>query len=216
MKTLRIYETFSSIQGESSHAGRPCFFIRLSGCNLRCSYCDTAKAQLPESGREMPLDVLVQAAKESGLKLVEVTGGEPMFQKETPELCRLLLENGFEVLLETNGSLPLDQVPAGVKRIIDWKTPSSGETERMLEENFRDLRKGDEVKFVIADEEDFENAVSVAERFSIAEKAELLFAPVFGSMKPERLVELILSRKVPARLNLQLHKLIWGADAEGV
>ena len=216
MKTLLVYETFSSIQGESSHAGRPCFFIRLSGCNLRCSYCDTSKAWLPESGRKMTLDELLEEARKSGLNLVEVTGGEPMLQQGTPELCRILLENGFEVLMETNGSLPLKSLPAGVKRIIDWKTPSSGETEKMLEENFRSLRHGDEVKFVIADETDFENAVSVVERFSIAGKAEILFAPVFGSMKPEKLVGMILRRKVPARLNLQLHKLIWGANAEGV
>ena len=216
MKTLRIYETFSSVQGESSHAGRPCFFIRLSGCNLRCSYCDTAKAWLPESGRETTLSGILKEVEKSGLKLVEITGGEPMLQDAVPDLCRLLLENRYEVLMETNGSLPLGSLPAGVKRIIDWKTPSSGETEKMLEENFRNLRRGDEVKFVIADETDFENAISVVKRFAIAGKAEILFAPVFGAMKPEKLVEMILKEKIPARLNLQLHKLIWGADAEGV
>ena len=139
MKTLRIYETFSSVQGESSHAGRPCFFIRLSGCNLRCSYCDTAKAWLPESGRETSLSGILKEVEKSGLNLVEITGGEPMLQDAVPDLCRLLLENRYEVLMETNGSLPLRSLPAGVKRIIDWKTPSSGETEKMLEENFRNL-----------------------------------------------------------------------------
>lgn len=216
MNTLRIYETFSSIQGESTHAGRPCFFIRLAGCNLRCSYCDTSKAWLPEAGKEMQLEELLDKAKASGLRLVEITGGEPMLQEATPELCRLLLENGFEVLMETNGSQPLHTLPADVKRIIDWKTPSSGETEKMLAENFLSLRPGDEVKFVIADEADFENALEVMKRFGLAEKTTVLFAPVFGSMPPDRLVAKILERNVPARLNLQLHKFIWGADAEGV
>ena len=216
MNTLKIYETFSSIQGESTHAGRPCFFIRLAGCNLRCSYCDTAKAWGMDSGREMSISELVTLAKNSGLKLVEITGGEPMLQEATPELCRILLEQGFEVLMETNGSRPLSSLPEGVKRIIDWKTPSSGETEQMLAENFQSLRQGDEVKFVIADDRDFANALDVMKRFSLPGNATVLFAPVFGAMPPDRLVEKILKHHVPARLNLQLHKFIWGADAEGV
>lgn len=216
MKTLKIYETFSSIQGESTHAGRPCFFIRLAGCNLRCSYCDTSKAWNMDCGTEMTLDELLEKAKESRLNLVEITGGEPMLQDATPELCRILLEKGFEVLMETNGSCPLHSLPEGVKRIIDWKTPSSGETERMLEENFSSLRPGDEVKFVIADEIDFEHALRVMDRFSLADNVTVLFAPVFGSMPPEKLAAEMLKRNVRARLNLQLHKFIWGADAEGV
>ena len=216
MKTLKIYETFSSIQGESTHAGRPCFFIRLAGCNLRCSYCDTSKAWTADSGKEMSIEELIRKAKESGLELVEITGGEPMLQPETPELCRRLLEEGFEVLMETNGSRPLHTLPDGVKRIIDWKTPSSGETAAMFPENFQSLRPGDEVKFVIADDADFENALEVISRYSIAGKAVILFAPVFGSMPPDRLVSKILEHHVPARLNLQLHKFIWGPDAEGV
>ena len=216
MKTLKIYETFSSIQGESTHAGRPCFFIRLAGCNLRCSYCDTAKAWTADSGKEYSIDELVSLAKKSGLNLVEITGGEPMLQQATPELCKQLLDKGFEVLMETNGSQPLSNLPRGVKRIIDWKTPSSGETDKMLDENFQNLRQGDEVKFVIANDEDFENALSVIEKFSLAEKITILFAPVFGSMPPDKLVAKILEHNVPARLNLQLHKFIWGAEAEGV
>ena len=215
-KSLKIYETFSSIQGESTHAGRPCFFIRLAGCNLRCSYCDTSKAWTADSGRDITIAELVDKVKESGLKLVEITGGEPMLQTATPELCQTLLENGFEVLMETNGSQPLYTLPEEVKRIIDWKTPSSGETEKMLAENFRNLRSGDEVKFVIADDRDFSNALEVMERFSLPENAVVLFAPVFGAMPPDELVKKILEHNVPARLNLQLHKFIWGADAEGV
>ena len=131
--TLNIYETFSSIQGESTHAGRLCFFIRLAGCNLRCSYCDTRKAQSSSSGKPRTLDELVRAAEQSGLRLVEITGGEPMLQPAVTELCRRLLERGFEVLMETNGSVELAAVPRGVRRIIDWKTPFSGEAEKMLD-----------------------------------------------------------------------------------
>lgn len=216
MKTLKIYETFSSIQGESTHAGRPCFFIRLAGCNLRCSYCDTAKAWTSDSGKEYSIDELISLAKKSGLNLVEITGGEPMLQQATPELCKQLLDKGFEVLMETNGSMSLSVLPDGVKRIIDWKTPSSGETSKMQEDNFKNLHPGDEVKFVIADDADFENALEVMKKFDLAKKTTILFAPVFGSMPPEKLVAKILEHHVPARLNLQLHKFIWGADAEGV
>ena len=164
----------------------------------------------------MTIDDLIDKAKESRLKLVEITGGEPMLQAGTPELCRRLLEEGFEVLMETNGSQPLHTLPEGVKRIIDWKTPSSGETAKMFAKNFQSLRSGDEVKFVIADDTDFANALEVIGKYSIAGKATILFAPVFGSMPPDRLVAKMLESHVPARLNLQLHKFIWGADAEGV
>ena len=216
MNSLNIYETFSSIQGESTHAGRPCFFIRLAGCNLRCSYCDTSKAWSHDAGKKMTIDSLLELAKKSGISLVEITGGEPMLQSAVPELCRRLLSEGFEVLMETNGSQPLHTLPEGVKRIIDWKTPSSGESEQMLEENFRNLREHDEVKFVIADEEDFSQAVMVMKRFGLGGKHTVLFAPVFGKMNPDKLVAKILEHHLPVRLNLQIHKLIWGADAEGV
>lgn len=214
--TLRVYETFSSIQGESTHAGRLCFFIRLAGCNLRCVYCDTRKAQLPSAGKERSLDELVAEAEQSGLKLVEITGGEPMLQKQTPELCRRLLQHGFEVLMETNGSVALSSLPDGVRRIIDWKTPFSGESDRMLEENFRSLRPGDEVKFVIADRRDYDAALEVIRCFKMSGKAVLLFAPVFGKIEPRTLVEWMLRDRVPARLNLQIHKIVWDPSAEGV
>lgn len=214
--TLTIYETFSSIQGESTHAGRLCFFIRLAGCNLRCSYCDTRKAQTVSSGRIRSLDELVDEAERSGLRLIEITGGEPMLQPATPELCRRLLERGFEVLMETNGSVDLSAVPRGVRRIIDWKTPFSGESEKMFDGNFLNLRPGDEVKFVIAGRNDYDAALEVIRRFRITEHATILFAPVFGEIEPRTLVEWMLADRVPARLNLQLHKVIWNPDAEGV
>ena len=216
MNTLKVYETFSSIQGESSHAGRLCFFIRLAGCNLRCAYCDTVKAQLSSAGTDRSIGSLIAEAEHSGLKLVEITGGEPMLQEGTPELCRRLLERGFEVLIETNGSVDLAPVPPGVRRIIDWKTPCSGETEKMFEANFRSLRPGDEVKFVVADRRDYDAARDAIRRFGIAGKTTLLFAPVFGRISPRTLVEWMLADRVPARLNLQLHKIVWDPSAEGV
>lgn len=213
---LLIYETFSGIQGESTHAGRPCFFIRLTGCNLRCSYCDTKKAQIIGTGTKRSIDSLLKEAEESGIRLVEITGGEPMLQTPVPELCRRLLHAGFEVLMETNGSVDLSPLPAGVKRIIDWKTPSSGESAKMLETNYRNLRPHDEVKFVIADRNDYEASVRIMRQFDIAPHATVLFASVFGSVDPATLVEWMLADRLPARLNLQLHKIIWGPDAEGV
>lgn len=213
---LLIYETFSGIQGESTHAGRPCFFIRLTGCNLRCSYCDTKKAQKIGSGSKRTIDSLLKEAENSGIRLVEITGGEPMLQKGTPDLCRRLLAAGFEVLMETNGSVDLSPLPDGIKRIIDWKTPSSGESEKMLDSNFRTLHPHDEVKFVIAGRGDYEASVRTMKKFDLASHATVLFAPVFGSIKPETLVEWMLADRLPARLNMQLHKIIWGPDAEGV
>lgn len=213
---LLIYETFSGIQGESTHAGRPCFFIRLTGCNLRCSYCDTKKAQKIGSGSKRTIDSLLKEAENSGIRLVEITGGEPMLQKGTPDLCRRLLAAGFEVLMETNGSVDLSPLPDGIKRIIDWKTPSSGESEKMLDSNFRTLHPHDEIKFVIAGRGDYEASVRTMKKFDLASHATVLFAPVFGSIKPETLVEWMLADRLPARLNMQLHKIIWGPDAEGV
>ena len=139
-----------------------------------------------------------------------------MLQKGTPDLCRRLLAAGFEVLMETNGSVDLSPLPVGIKRIIDWKTPSSGESEKMLDSNFRTLHPHDEVKFVIAGRGDYEASVRTMKKFDLASHATVLFAPVFGSIKPETLVEWMLADRLPARLNMQLHKIIWGPDAEGV
>ena len=213
---MRLVESFTSLQGESTHAGRICFFIRLAGCNLDCNYCDTRYGRSFGAGEPASVDELVRRAQESGTKLVEITGGEPLATPETPELCRRLLERGFEVLMETNGSVDLSAVPRGVRRIIDWKTPFSGESEKMFDGNFLNLRPGDEVKFVIAGRNDYDAALEVIRRFRIAEHATILFAPVFGKIEPRTLVEWMLADRVPARLNLQLHKVIWNPDAEGV
>lgn len=215
--SLKIYECFTSLQGESTHAGKLCFFIRLAGCPLRCSYCDTRKAQDPAAGVERSEDELLEFACGSGSGLVEVTGGEPLAQKETPELCAALLAAGFRVLVETNGAFDCSVLPEGVIRILDFKTPSSGESGRMYLPNYRKLRKSDEVKFVIGDEADYHFSVKKIREFRMAEQTEnLLFSPVYGTISLPFLAERMIADRVPARLNLQLHKIVWGPEREGV
>ncbi len=216
--SLHIYETFSSIQGESTYAGLPCFFIRLAECNLRCSYCDTKRAQTREHSICLAPEELVQRAVASGLNLVEITGGEPMLQKDgVVRLSGLLLDARFRVLIETNGSCDLSVLPDGVVRIIDFKTPSSGEHGRMFEPNFSAIRPRDEVKFVLSDEEDYRFALDTIKRFRIDRQTDnILFSPVFGSLKADDLAAWMLRDKPKARLNLQLHKYIWDPSREGV
>lgn len=214
---LRVYETFAGIQGESTRAGMPCFFIRLSGCPLRCTWCDTLKARPFEAGEDRSVSSLVREALESGIPLVEVTGGEPLAQKASPELCRRLLASGLRVLMETNGAEDCSVLPDGVIRIVDMKTPSSGESGKMLEKNFRTLRPCDEVKFVICDRGDYDFACEAITGFGLAAQTpNILFSPAFGTMDMPKLCEWILHDRLPVRINLQFHKIIWGADAEGV
>ena len=214
---LRVYETFAGIQGESTRAGLPCFFIRLSGCPLRCAWCDTLKARPFQAGKDRSVSSLVREALESGIPLAEVTGGEPLAQKAAPELCRQLLAAGLRVLMETNGAEDCSVLPDGVIRIVDMKTPSSGESGKMLAENFRTLRPCDEVKFVICDRRDYDFACEAISRFALADQTpNILFSPAFGTMDMPKLCEWILHDRLPVRINLQFHKIIWGADAEGV
>ena len=213
---FRVYEIFSSIQGESTFAGVPCFFIRFAGCNLNCRYCDTRKARPFDAGKDMTQEQLVAAAVESGLNLVELTGGEPLMQKNVSALAAELIRLGKTVLMETNGSCDCSVLPPEVHRIIDYKTPCSGEESAMLEQNFRSLRPHDQVKFVIADDTDYECAVRCLKRFDLtAQTPHILFSPAWGS-DLRRLTERIVHDKLPVRLNLQFHKIIWGADSEGV
>jgi len=216
-KKLSVKETFSSVQGESTHAGRLCFFIRLAGCNLDCSYCDTLEAKSLASGKEMSVAKLVLLAEESGLGLVEVTGGEPLLQESTPELCAALLAKGFEVLVETNGSLPISTLPEGVVRVMDCKCPSSGESGHILRGNFAFLHAQDEVKFVLGDRDDYDFALSLisSERLD-AKTRNLLLSPITGRLDYQVLTSWMLEDKVPARFHVQLHKIIWGQDAKGV
>ncbi len=212
--TLKIAEIFRSIQGESSYSGLPTVFIRLAGCNLRCRYCDTAFAQ--EGGEEMSIDEVLQQALSYGLDMVEITGGEPLFQDETPALASALISSGCKVLVETNGSLDISLLPEGAVRIMDIKCPSSGENHAVLWENLWKLRLADEVKFVISDRHDYEWARGIIrERFAMRDTTVLL-SNVFGELPPRNLVEWMLEDKLKGRFQLQLHKYIWPRLTQGV
>jgi len=212
--TLVVNEIFSSLQGESSRAGLPCSFVRLTGCNLRCRWCDSRYAY--EEGRERAVSDIVDEIRRFPPRLVEITGGEPLLQQETPDLCRTLLDLGMLVMLETNGSLPIDRVPAGVIRIIDIKCPESGEAEAMDFTNLDRLDGEDEVKFVVACKTDFDYARAICLRYDLLDRCEVLIAPVYGQLEPARLAQWIIDTGLPLRLQLPLHKILWGPDRKGV
>ncbi|NUN97128.1 MAG: radical SAM protein [Candidatus Omnitrophica bacterium] len=206
---------YPSIQGESTHAGLPCFFIRLTGCPLRCRWCDTAYAF--SGGTRTPISGILEAVEASGISLVEVTGGEPLAQPNCPLLCRRLVDAGFTVLIETAGSHPLELLPEGVIRIMDLKCPGSGEMESNLWSNLDQLVWRDEIKFVIADRADFEWARGVVRTYRLERRVNaILFSPVFGEIDPAELVEWILEENLPVRFQLQLHKFIWDPSRTGV
>jgi len=216
-KKLPVNETFLSIQGESTYAGRLCFFIRLAGCNLNCTYCDTDYAQDEDSGTLMSVDHIVSQAKISKVRLVEITGGEPLVHPQIPALCQALFDEGMEVMLETNGSLPLSLLPPAVKKIVDCKTPSSGMDEYNLYDNFYVLSEHDEVKFVIADYLDYEFALTIIEKHKLQKKtSNILLSPAWGKLDPKTLVGWMMADLPHARLQLQMHKIIWGPDKKGV
>jgi 7-carboxy-7-deazaguanine synthase len=211
---MRISEIYASIQGESQHAGLPCTLVRATGCDLRCSYCDTTHAFT--GGQDMTVDQVVVEVKRLGLSYVLLTGGEPMLQAELPLLARRLIEEGNKVSIETSGAHPLDDLPAEVVRIVDVKTPSSGETSRMNWQVLERLRSCDAIKFVLSDEYDYRWSVGHLIRLDLAKRSEILFSPVHGRLDPKDLVAWIVRDRLPVRLNLQLHKYIWGPDARGV
>lgn len=212
---LRVNEIFHSIQGESSYAGWPCSFIRLAGCNLRCTYCDTRYAY--EEGEDLEIgDILDRLSAPAGC-LVEVTGGEPLLQAETPTLVKGLLARGYRVLVETNGSLDISVLDPACVAILDLKCPSSGESHRNELGNLDRLRPADEVKFVLANRRDYEFARRVMASLHANRRTNVVhFSPVFGVLEPSRLVEWILEDRLPVHLNLQWHKYIWGPDQRGV
>jgi 7-carboxy-7-deazaguanine synthase len=214
---LKIIEMFTSIQGESSYAGRPCFFIRLAGCNLNCSYCDTEFAKSADDGDESDIDTIVAKAESADVPYVEITGGEPLLQKNVSKLCQKLFDAGFEVLMETNGSLPISQLPYDVIKIIDCKCPSSGEMDSMDFANFADISPEDEIKFVISDREDYEYVCSIIEEYGLDNKVNnILLSPVQSeSFTAAMLSEWILEDKLEVRLQLQLHKIIWDPEERG-
>ncbi len=207
-ETLLVCEIFKSIQGESTRAGMPCSFVRLSGCNLYCSYCDTSYARY--GGSVMSLKSLMEKINEFSCNLVAITGGEPLLQKGTQEFARMLLDAGKTVLVETNGSLDISVLPEGCIRIVDVKCPSSGESHSFLEKNISHLKKDDEVKFVIGTREDFEWAIAFVKKHRMADKSTVLFSPVAAKITPAKLAKWIIEENAPVRLQLQLHKIIWG------
>jgi len=210
---VMISEIFHSIQGESSHAGRPCTFVRLAGCNLRCQWCDTRHSW--DEGQVMSRKDVVWAVSKHRCRLVEITGGEPLAQRETPLLAAQLLQHGHEVLVETNGSYPVDVLDERVTAIMDIKCPSSGMHTCTDWSNMERLRPQDELKFVIADRFDFEYATRTVKRI-LPQVRPIHFSPVLDRLEPKELAAWILDERLPIRLGLQLHKIIWGPDVQGV
>jgi len=212
---LTVNEVFHSIQGESTHAGRPCVFVRLTACDLRCAWCDTPYAFT--EGRKREVDDVMADVASYGCRLVEVTGGEPLLQPDVYSLMQGLLDAGYEVLVETGGHISIERVPAGVVRIMDVKCPGSGEAQKMCWENLARLGSRDQVKFVIGDRVDHEYAKAVMQRGDWASRvAAILFSPVHDRLPPSELAAWVLSDRLPVRVQLQVHKYIWESGTRGV
>lgn len=211
---MRVTEVFHSVQGESTFAGLPCVFVRLTGCPLRCTWCDTEYAFF--GGTDRSIDDILGTVRSYGCRFVEVTGGEPLAQPDTATLLRRLCEEGFTVLLETSGAIDTTIVPPPVRIILDVKCPGSGMTERMHWPNVERLRPQDEAKFVIRDRGDYEWAKNILARFHLTDRCPILFSPVFGTLDPQQLAEWLLADRLAIRLQLQLHKHIWAPDMRGV
>ncbi len=212
--TLKINEIYYSLQGESTHMGRPCIFIRLTYCNLRCSYCDTEYAFY--EGSELALSKIIERVKSYKCKLVEVTGGEPLIQKNVLPLMQVLCESGFEVLLETAGHMDISQTDPRVKRIMDIKCPSSGEAGKMNWKNIEHLKIGDEVKFVVGSQEDLEYSKKTIIAHDLHQRCEVIISPVFNKISNQKIAEWIIKNNLPVRMQIQLHKMIWEPDSRGV
>lgn len=213
--SLQINEIFHSIQGESLYAGRPCVFVRLTGCNLRCAYCDTTYAY--HEGKWLSISEIITEIRKFPCRLVEVTGGEPLLQPQTPELVQRLLDGGYQVLVETNGSLDISRVAARCVKIMDVKCPTSGEREQNDLKNLNRLSPADQIKFVIGDREDFEFAHSLLHRIpDCLPQHHILFSPAYNTVAPHTLADWILTEQLSVRLHLQLHKIIWPTIQRGV
>jgi 7-carboxy-7-deazaguanine synthase len=212
---LTVSEIYPSIQGESTHTGRACVFVRLTACNLRCVWCDTPYAFT--GGTKMTIDQILDEVARHGCSLVEITGGEPLLQPEANPLMARLVAAGYEVLLETGGHMPIDDVPEPVAAIVDVKCPGSGEAARMRWENLDQLSPHDEVKFVLRDRADFDYARDVVDRYGLSARVRaVLFSPVHDTLAPDLLARWMLEARVPARLQLQAHKYIWAPETRGV
>lgn len=213
-KMLKVNEIYLSVQGESSYTGLPCVFIRLTGCNLRCIWCDTAYAFY--EGKSMSIDEIVGKVKNFGVKLIEITGGEPLMQENVYPLMNGLIEKGFQVLLETGGSLSLEKVPRDIIKIMDIKCPGSGEHKNNNLDNLKFLETKDEVKFVILNRHDYEWSRDLIHKYKIHEIAHILISPVYDKLELKEIVKWILEDKLPVRLQTQLHKAIWDENTIGV
>lgn len=211
---LKVNEIYFSIQGEGTKAGLPCVFIRLTYCNLRCTYCDTEYAFY--EGKDMTTEQVLEEVKKYGCNLVEVTGGEPLIQKECIPLMTELCNLGYEVMIETGGSLPIKNIDPRVKVIMDLKCPSSKMTKKNHYDNISYLKDFDEVKFVIGTREDYEWSKQMIEQYQLDKKCIVLFSPVFGSIEPVNIVDWLLEDKLNVRFQLQMHKFIWDPATKGV
>lgn len=211
---LKVNEIYYSIQGESTKAGLPCLFIRLTYCNLRCKYCDTEYAFF--EGKDLTVDQILAEVRKVECNLIEITGGEPLVQLESIDLMKTLCDNGYEVLLETGGSLPIKEIDPRVKIIMDLKCPSSGMTKKNYYENINYIKPGDELKFVIGSREDYEWSREIINNYKLTNKCSVLFSVVFGELEPVKLVEWILNDRLNVRFQLQMHKFIWEPTAKGV
>jgi len=211
---LKVNEIFFSIQGESSQMGLPCVFVRLTECDLRCTYCDTEYAFY--EGEMLSLEHIIEQVSSYGCKLVEITGGEPLLQSEVYELMTRLCDLGFSVMLETGGHILVDKVDARIKKIIDMKTPSSGMLRKNDYRNLEIAAPTDEIKFVIGSRLDYDWAKQVIEQYRLTERLTVLMSVVFGELSPQTLAEWILADRLPVRFQLQMHKYIWSPETRGV
>jgi 7-carboxy-7-deazaguanine synthase len=212
---MKVCEIFTSIQGESTFAGLPCTFVRLSGCNLRCAYCDTKYSY--DEGIEMEIGDIVQRVDSEGPRLVEITGGEPLLQEEeTILLIRKLLDKGYEVLVETNGSMNISGLDKRATIILDMKTPCSAMSDKMDFTNLEILKKTDEVKFVICSRDDYEWSKDIISKYGLEKRCKVLFSPGFGMMQPRELAAWIIEDRLHVRLNIQIHKYIFDLGERGV
>ncbi len=216
MAKLAIAELFQSIQGESTYAGWPCTFVRMAGCDIRCVYCDEPAALVAKGATRLSVDEVLLRVKEFGAPLVEVTGGEPLLQRAVPELVRCLCDQGYEVLVETGGHHDITPLDQRCHVILDVKTPGSGMSAKNDLQNLERLRPGDEVKFVLTDRADYEWAREIVRERELNSRAPVHFSPTVGTLDAAELAAWILDDGLRVRLNLQIHKWVWGAKTRGV